>query len=128
MTTLETLTLRPIWLSVLTLMCSVLDCTFSYRMEGVTAMVEKGLSLLRDHYASMFQRVGGPNVNVAALMAARMTLPFRWDDLTSMLALESMSLAHDRYQLAFELVLSIFYARLVPRRHRNALACLTHWH
>jgi hypothetical protein len=44
-------------------------------MEGVTAMVEKGLSLLRDHYASMFQRVGGPNVNVAALEAARMTLP-----------------------------------------------------
>jgi hypothetical protein len=71
-------------------------------MEGVTAMVEKGLSLLRDHYASMFQRVGGPNVNVAALKAARMTLPFRWDDLTSMLTFESMSLAHDRYQVWYE--------------------------
>ena len=73
-------------------------------MEGVTAMVEKGLSLLRDHYASMFQRVGGPNVNVAALEAARMTLPLQWDDLTSMLALESMSLAHDRYQAWYERV------------------------
>jgi hypothetical protein len=29
-------------------------------------------------------------------------------------------------ELTFELVLSIFYACLVPRRHRNALACPTH--
>jgi hypothetical protein len=52
----------------------------------------------------MFQRVGGPNVNVAALKAARMTLPFRWDDLTSMLALESMSLAHERYAAWYDRV------------------------
>jgi hypothetical protein len=54
----------------------------------------------------MFQRVGGPNVNIAALTkAARMTLPFHWDNLMSMLvALESMSLGHDRYAAWYDWV------------------------
>ncbi|KAG1837935.1 hypothetical protein F4604DRAFT_1928507 [Suillus subluteus] len=66
-------------------------------MDNVTLMMEMGLSRMREQYAHLSQQVS-PNIDVLALLAAPVTLPFGWDGMLSKLALASMSMAHDRYK------------------------------
>ncbi|KAG1723473.1 uncharacterized protein EDB91DRAFT_1255622 [Suillus paluster] len=65
-------------------------------MDDVITMIENGLSLVRDHYAHLSQRVS-PNVDITARMAAHIRLPFKWDRMLCKLALASMGLAYDQY-------------------------------
>jgi len=65
-------------------------------MDNVTTMVEKGLVLVRDHYAHLSQHVV-PNIDVNPLLAAHIHNPFIWDSIPQSLALASMSLAYSRY-------------------------------
>ncbi|KAG1794793.1 uncharacterized protein HD556DRAFT_1307805 [Suillus plorans] len=66
-------------------------------MDNVTLMMERGLSRMREQYAQLSQQVS-PNVDVSALLAAPVTLPFGWDGMLSKLALASLTMAHDRYK------------------------------
>ncbi|KAG1818889.1 hypothetical protein EV424DRAFT_1539974 [Suillus variegatus] len=66
-------------------------------MDNVTRMMERGLSRMREQYAQLSQQVS-PNVDVSALLAAPVTLPFGWDGMLSKLALASLTMAHERYK------------------------------
>jgi hypothetical protein len=70
-------------------------------MDDVTTMVEKGLVLVRDHYARLSQHVV-PNVDVNPLLAAHIRSPFMWDSIPQSLALASMSLAYSRYSCWYD--------------------------
>lgn len=66
-------------------------------MDNVTRMMERGLSRMREQYAQLSQQVS-PNVDVSALLAAPVTLPFGWDGMLSKLALASLTMAHECYK------------------------------
>lgn len=66
-------------------------------MDKVTRMMERGLSRMRDKYAEL-ARKASPNVDVSALLEARVTLPFTWDAMLSKLAFASMAMAYSRYK------------------------------
>jgi hypothetical protein len=66
-------------------------------MDKVTRMIERGLSRMRDKYADL-AREASPNVDVSALLEARVTLLFTWDAMLSKLALASMAMAYSRYK------------------------------
>jgi len=70
-------------------------------MDDVTTMVEKGLVLVRDHYAHLSQHVI-PNVDVNPLLAAHIHNPFTWNSIPQSLALASMSLAYSRYSCWYD--------------------------
>lgn len=52
---------------------------------------------MRDKYAEL-ARKASPNVDVSALLEARVTLPFTWDAMLSKLAFASMAMAYSRYK------------------------------
>ncbi|KAG1817490.1 uncharacterized protein BJ212DRAFT_1480056 [Suillus subaureus] len=72
-------------------------------MDNVTLMMEMGLSQMREQYTHLSQQVS-PNIDVSALLATPVTLPFGWDGMLSKLALASMSMAHDHYKSWYSVV------------------------
>ncbi|KIK32621.1 hypothetical protein CY34DRAFT_18909 [Suillus luteus UH-Slu-Lm8-n1] len=65
-------------------------------MDDIMAMMERGLSMMRDRYVDL-ALVTEPNANLDALRAKQITLPFDWDDITFNFAYSTQTMAYNCY-------------------------------
>ena len=65
-------------------------------MDNVTAIIERGLSLMRDRYVDL-SLIANPDADLDALRAAQLTLPFEWDDIIFNFTYSTQVMAYDCY-------------------------------
>ncbi|KAG2029940.1 hypothetical protein BDR03DRAFT_987435 [Suillus americanus] len=72
-------------------------------MDSVTAIIERGLSLMKDRYVDI-SLITNPGANLDALRAVQIPLPFRWDDIIFNFTYSTQLMAYDRYAKWYDAV------------------------